>query len=78
MGDKQNNEAKPENMYGSVAFERNPHLFVLLVSPRFGDCRLAGYLDMSICRVFFGPRQIGLVPSQLVFNGTPIRIEPYF
>ena len=52
------------------------HLFILLVSAHFGYGRLAVHLHMSICRVVCGPRQIGWVPSQLVFNGAPICIEP--
>ena len=54
------------------------HLFliVLLVSARFGYGRLAVHLHMSIGRVVHDPRQIGCVPSQLVFNGAPICIEP--
>ncbi len=50
-------------------------LIILLVSARFGYGRLAD-LHMSIGRVVLDPRQIGCVPSQLVFNGAPICIEP--
>ena len=45
-------------------------------TPSFGDCWDAGYLHVSICRVFIGPRSIGWVASKLVDNWTPIRIEP--
>jgi hypothetical protein len=54
------------------------HLFliILLVSASFGYGRRAVHLHMSIGRVVLDPRQIVCVPSQLVFNGAPICVEP--
>jgi hypothetical protein len=56
------------------------YLFILFYWTRLGDSRRAVDLNMSIFRVagVCDPRKIGCVPSQLVFNGAPICIEPKF